>query len=145
MHLMQLVKLQWLDYARTHRSRRTLFVHLVAVPAFVGGNTTLVTALLLGMWIASALSLTVMAASLAWQGGCHRSESERPEPFSGPADAVARILIEQWVTFPRFAFSGGWTRALREASQYPAPRNQRVSRCAVRSQLKDRRKKQRLV
>ncbi|GAB3628406.1 hypothetical protein PTE30175_01759 [Pandoraea terrae] len=117
MPLLQLVKRQWLDYARTHRSRRNLLVHLAAVPAFVAANTALVTALLLGMWIAATLSLAAMAASLAWQGRCHRGEPERPEPFSGPAEALVRILIEQWVTFPRFAFSGGWTRALRAASR----------------------------
>ncbi|MBC8749276.1 MULTISPECIES: Mpo1-like protein [Paraburkholderia] len=117
MPLVQLVKRQWLDYVRTHRSRRNLLVHLAAVPAFVAANTALVVALLLGMWIAATLSLAVMAASLAWQGRCHRGERERPEPFSGPAEAVVRILLEQWVTFPRFAFTGGWTRALREASR----------------------------
>lgn len=117
MPLVQLVKRQWLDYTRTHRSRRNLLVHLVAVPAFVVANMALVAALLLGMWIAATLSLVVMAASLAWQGRCHRDEPERPEPFSGPAEAVVRIFLEQWVTFPRFAFSGGWTRALRESSR----------------------------
>lgn len=117
MPLVQLVKRQWLDYPRTHRSRRNLLVHLVAVPAFVAANTALGAALLLGMWTAATLSLAVMAASLVWQGRCHRGEPERPERFSGPAEAVARIILEQWVTFPRFAFSGGWTRALREASR----------------------------
>lgn len=116
MPLGALIKRQWLDYPRTHRLRRTLLVHLAAVPAFIVANVALVVALLLGMWIAATLSLAVMAASLAWQGRCHRGEPGRPEPFSGPGEAVARILIEQWVTFPRFALSGGWTRALREAS-----------------------------
>ncbi|WP_442855054.1 hypothetical protein [Burkholderia sp. ABCPW 14] len=67
--------------------------------------------------VGAMLSLAVIAASLAWQGRCHRGEPERPEPFSGPAEAVVRILLEQWITFPRFVFSGGWTRALREASR----------------------------
>lgn len=115
--LMQLVKRQRLDYPRTHRARRTLLVHLAAVPAFVAANTALVAALLLGVWSAATLSLAVMAASLAWQGRCHRDEPERPEPFFGPAEAVVRILLEQWVTFPSFAFSGGWARALRQASR----------------------------
>lgn len=116
MPLTQLVNRQWLDYARTHQSRRNLLVHIVAVPSFIAANTALVAALLLGMWIAATAALTVMAASLAWQGRCHRGETGQPEPFSGPVEAVARILIEQWVTFPRFALSGGWRRALREAS-----------------------------
>jgi len=114
MPLVQLVKWQWLDYTRTHCSRRNLRVHFATVPAFLAANAVLVAALLLGMWIAATLSLAVMAVSLAWQGRCHRDEPERPEPFSGPAEAVVRVLVEQWVTFPRFVISGGWTRALRE-------------------------------
>lgn len=113
----QLIKRQWSDYTRTHRSRRTLLVHIAAVPAFVAANTALIAALALGMWIKAALALAVMAASLVWQGRCHRDETEQPEPFAGPAQAVVRILAEQWVTFPRFALSGRWSRALREASQ----------------------------
>ncbi|KWF23776.1 hypothetical protein [Burkholderia pseudomultivorans] len=113
----QLVNQQWLDYTRTHRSHCNLLVHLVAVPAFVAANTALVAALILGMWIAAIFSLAVMAVSLALQGRFHRIEPEQPEPFSGPAEAVIRILLEQWVTFPRFVLSGGWARALREASR----------------------------
>ncbi|HKR38687.1 MAG TPA: Mpo1-like protein [Paraburkholderia sp.] len=120
MLLVQLVKRQWSDYPRTHRSRRNLLVHLAAVPAFVAANTALVAALLLANWTVAAVSLVIMAASLAWQGRCHREEPERPEPFSGPIEAVVRILIEQWVTFPRFAFSGCWARALRETPRQSA-------------------------
>ena len=36
-------------------------------------------------------------------------------PFTSPANAVARIFCEQWITFPRFVLSGGWYRALRTA------------------------------
>lgn len=123
MPVVELAKRQWLDYARTHRSRRNLLVHLATVPAFIASNVALVAALLSGMWTAATLSLAVMAASLAWQGRCHRGEPGRPEPFSGPVEAVVRILLEQWVTFPRFVFSGGWMRALREAAWQPLPRS----------------------
>lgn len=119
MPLMKLVERQWLDYAPTHRSRRTLLVHLVAVPAFIAGNVGSIVALLQGRWMTAILSLAVMAASLAWQGRCHRDEPRQPEPFSGALEAVLRIFLEQWVTFPRFVFSGGWRGALREASRQP--------------------------
>lgn len=122
MPLVELVRRQWLDYARTHRSRRNLLVHVAAVPAFIAGNVALVVSLLLGMWTAASLSLAVMATSLVWQGRCHRGEPLQPEPFSGPIEAVVRIVLEQWVTFPRFACSGGWMRALREASRQSPPR-----------------------
>jgi hypothetical protein len=119
MRIAELIEWQRLDYACKHRLRGTLLVHLVAVPVFVAGNAALVAALLLGMWTAGALALAVMMASLAWQGRCHRGEPEQPAPFSGPAEAVARIFIEQWVTFPRFVFSGEWALALREAPRQP--------------------------
>lgn len=115
MDIAELIEWQRLDYASKHRLRRTLLVHIVAVPAFIAGNVALVAALSLGMWMAAVLALVVMMASLAWQGRCHRGEPEQPAPFSGPGQAVARIFIEQWVTFPRFVFSGDWALALRAA------------------------------
>lgn len=115
MHIAELIEWQRLDYAGKHRLRGTLLVHLVAVPAFIVGNVALVAALLLGMWMAAPLALAVMMISLAWQGRCHRGEPEQPAPFSGPGEAIVRILIEQWVTFPRFVFSGDWALALRKA------------------------------
>jgi hypothetical protein len=39
-----------------------------------------------------------------------------PEPFTGAGNAVARLLLEQWITFPRFVVSGGWHRALKSAA-----------------------------
>lgn len=116
MPLTELLGRQWLDYRRTHRLRRTLLVHLITVPAFVAGNMALIATLLLGMWLAAVVSLAVMGASLAWQGRCHRDEPLRSKPFSGPAEAATRILLEQWVTFPRFVLFGSFMRALRKAS-----------------------------
>jgi hypothetical protein len=57
-----------------------------------------------------------MALSVALQGRGHRQEPVPPAPFTGPLNAVSRIFLEQWVTFPRFLFSGGWFRALRQQS-----------------------------
>jgi len=37
------------------------------------------------------------------------------EPFTGPLNAMSRIFLEQWVTFPRFVLSGGWSHAMRAA------------------------------
>ena len=115
MHIMELIERQRLDYASKHRLRGTLLAHLVAVPVFIAGNAALVAALLLGMWAAAVFALAAMMVSLAWQGRCHRGEPEQPAPFSGPCQAIVRILIEQWVTFPHFVFSGDWALALREA------------------------------
>jgi hypothetical protein len=55
--------------------------------------------------------------AMAFQGRGHKQEQVPPEPFTGPANALSRIFLEQWVTFPRFVLSGGWRRALRESSR----------------------------
>jgi hypothetical protein len=36
-------------------------------------------------------------------------------PFEGPLDVLSRIVLEQWITFPRFVLSGSFARAWRDA------------------------------
>jgi hypothetical protein len=55
--------------------------------------------------------------SIALQGRGHRGEPVPPVPFSSSGNALARIFLEQWITFPRFVLSGGWSRALRGARE----------------------------
>jgi 2-hydroxy-palmitic acid dioxygenase Mpo1-like protein len=109
----ELLKWQWDGYPRYHRSRTNLLLHIVAVPLFWTGCVTLVLALVAGSIRQGALSLLLPVASLALQGRGHKLEDNPPVPFAGPANAIARIVLEQWVTFPRFVLSGGWARALR--------------------------------
>jgi hypothetical protein len=47
----------------------------------------------------------------------HKREANAPEPFRSPLDVLARILVEQFITFPRFVLSGGFARAWRSAAQ----------------------------
>jgi hypothetical protein len=51
------------------------------------------------------------------QGREHGQEAVPPEPYTSPLNAVARILLEQWITFPRFVLSGGWARAMRNTAR----------------------------
>ena len=113
MGLAELLRWQWDGYPRVHRSRTNLLIHIVVVPLFVLGNVGLVVALLSTSWPLGAVSLAVMLVSVALQGRGHRREQLPPEPFTGPANALSRIFLEQWVTFPRFVLSGRWIRALR--------------------------------
>ena len=115
MGLTQLLSWQWDGYPRYHRSRTNLLVHIVAVPFFLLGNVGLVVALVRGSLVIAALGLVCMVASVAAQGRGHRAEENPPEPFTGPVNAVARLFLEQWITFPRFVLSGGWSRALRQS------------------------------
>jgi len=116
MSVAQLLRWQWDGYPRYHRSRANLLVHIIVVPVFLLGNTTLVVAILQRSWLAAGLGAVAMVGSMALQGVGHRREPMPPEPFRGPRDAIARVFCEQWITFPRFVPSGGWLRAWRRAS-----------------------------
>ena len=107
---------QWVSYPRYHCSRFNLLLHIVVVPLFLLGNVVLVVALTQRLWLATLGGATAMLISVALQGRGHRAEVVPPEPFTSPLNAVSRIFLEQWVTFPRFVLSGNWVKALRQTS-----------------------------
>lgn len=109
----QLIQWQWDGYFRYHGARANLIIHIFAVPLFLVGNLTLVAALLRASAVWSAIGLACLVVAMAVQGRGHKLEKIPPEPFSSMGNAVARIFLEQWVTFPRFILSGSWIRALR--------------------------------
>lgn len=104
---------QWSDYAARHRSRANLLLHIVTVPLFELGTLLLIWSIVAGWAAGVGLGLASLVAALVAQGRGHRGEVERPTPFDGPGDFVTRFVVEQWVTFPRFVLSGGWSRNLR--------------------------------
>lgn len=114
MGIPELLRWQWSGYHRYHRSPTNLLIHIVVVPLFLVGNVGLLVALVAHSIALAALSVVVMIVSVALQGRGHRQEEVPPEPFTGAGNAVLRIFLEQWVTFPRFVVSGGWYRALRQ-------------------------------
>jgi uncharacterized membrane protein YGL010W len=109
--------LQWqLDgYPEFHRGRANLLIHVVAVPAFIASVVALVANLVMTHWVNAGVSFGVTVVAFAVQGVGHKREATPPIPFSGPGDAVTRILAEQFITFPRFLFSGGWDAAFRHS------------------------------
>ena len=104
----RLLQWQWSDYSAKHRDQINLLLHIVAVPLFQIATIVLVVAVVTGSGYAAGLGCLGIGAAVVIQGRGHRRERERPTPFSGPADFVSRFLAEQWITFPRFVFSGGW-------------------------------------
>ena len=114
----ELLQRQWNGYPKYHQSRPNLLIHIVFVPTFLAGNVGFVTAVFLRTWNLGIASLAIMVVSLAIQGRGHRQEVNPPEPFTGPVNAISRIFLEQWVTFPRFVISGGWSRS---SHQPPLP------------------------
>ena len=115
MSLVHLLRWQWEGYPRYHQSRANLLLHIIVVPLFLIANVVLVVALVERSWWLAFTSVVVMLLSVAVQGRGHRQEAVPPEPFTSPLNAVSRIFLEQWVTFPRFILSGGWSRALHAA------------------------------
>jgi len=113
--MFQLIGWQWKGYPRYHRSRINLVLHIIFVPVFLVGNVALVAAIVRGTLVGTVIAMTAIIASIAVQGRGHRWEAIPPEPFGSFSNALARIFCEQWVTFPRFVLSGGWSNALRHA------------------------------
>ena len=103
-----LIAWQWATYERNHRDRLSLVVHFLTVPAFIAGVLSSLRLLSLGLFVQAAVMLGVSAVAFLLQGIVHRREAE---------DVIGRIFTEQFVTFPRFVFTGGWARNL--AGQHP--------------------------
>lgn len=109
---------QWRGYHHNHRNPTNLVLHLIAVPLFIVGALLVLSGgfnLDLGQIIVGLISLV---AGLGLQRHGHRLEAEQPEPFSNRQDAVKRLLTEQFITFPRFLFTGAWWRAWRERHRH---------------------------
>ena len=102
---------QWEGYAQYHKARGNLLLHIWLVPLFLAGNVWLVEGAFRLDWMEAALGAGCMIFSIVIQGQAHKNEAVPPVPFSSPGNAIARIFLEQWITFPRFLMSGGWWRA----------------------------------
>jgi hypothetical protein len=111
----RLLAWQWSDYSAKHRDRGNLLLHIVVVPLFQLGTLALIYGAVAGRLGVAVLGVVAMVVSIVAQGRGHHRERETPTPFSGTDDVVTRLLIEQWVTFPRFVLSGQWYRNLRGA------------------------------
>lgn len=111
----KLLAWQFDGYPEFHRAKLNLYIHILAVPAFIGGTLSLVIALATMQWVYAGEALGSMAVAFLVQGIGHKREAAPPIPFAGPGDAISRIFAEQFVTFPRFVFSGGFFRALKSA------------------------------
>src|SRR5262245_18874166 len=108
----RLLEWQWSDYSAKQRDRTNLLLHIFAVPLFEIAVIALIVGLAAGVGPAMGLAVVGMVAAVVIEGRGHRREHEAPTPFAGPIDFVTRFFAEQWITFPRFVLSGGWSRNL---------------------------------
>jgi hypothetical protein len=116
MSVAELLAWQWEGYSRYHQSRANLLLHMVLVPLFLVGNLALLDGIIRPDWRESAAGAGCMALSIILQGRAHAGEAVPPVPFSSVGNALSRIFLEQWITFPRFVLTGAWWRALRAAA-----------------------------
>jgi hypothetical protein len=113
----ELLRWQWQGYAKYHRSRGNLLIHIVAVPLFLLGTVAFVVAVIQLSLVLLVVAIGCIVVAVALQDHGHRLEAIPPEPFSGPLNFVSRLFLEQWVTFPRFVIAGGWGAALRNVRE----------------------------
>jgi hypothetical protein len=111
---------QWTHYPTGHAARRNLLIHAVSMPLFLLGLVTIVAGVATRHPLFAVAGGVLAALALAAQGRGHRGEATPPLPFRSPLDVVARLLVEQLVTFPRFVLSGGFAEAWRRS----APENE---------------------
>ncbi|WP_397534309.1 terminase [Roseateles sp.] len=111
----ELIAHQNASYHRFHQRPHNLRIHLLTVPMCQLGNVRLLLAAGPLAWWWALLGAGLMLAAMAAKGRGHAGETEATEPFSGPLNVVQRILLEQWLTFPRFVLRGAWRMAFRPA------------------------------
>ena len=109
------LRTQWRDYPGVHANKVNLAVHLVFVPVFMVGTVMFVTGLCTLSIAAAAAGLLAMAAAMAAQGWGHGKEAVRPAGFASPVNALTRILLEQWVTFPGYVLCLAWGRVVKRS------------------------------
>ena len=106
---------QWVVHPEGHTTRTNLLIHILTVPIFGIGSLALVASLAMGPRYAVA-GVMMMAGAMAMQGRGHATEPRPPVRFLGLLDVLARIFAEQWIAFPRFVATGGFTRAWKAAA-----------------------------
>jgi hypothetical protein len=100
---------QWRCYPEEHTRRANLALHIATVPLFHLGFLSLLAAPFVSGWL--ALGGLGMGVALVVQGRGHKLEPLALKPFVSPWDLLARFFTEQFVNFPRYLWSGGFSRA----------------------------------
>src|SRR5438309_10694502 len=102
----QLLTWQWQGYARYHQNTTSLLLHIVAVPLFIVANVLLIVAVVKVSLGLLALAVLGIVVSVIVQGPGDKLERVRPEPFTGPTNAMGRRSLERSVAFRTIVLSG---------------------------------------
>ena len=108
MNLIELLKWQWKGYSQFHQNRMNLIIHIFAIPLFMLSNILFVISLVKLSIIMFGISILLINFPLILEAIGHGNESMKAIPFSSVMNAVVRLFLEQWITFPRFVISGNW-------------------------------------
>ena len=113
MNIIELIKWQSEGYAKFHRSKLNLWIHILAVPTFIIAFFSLIESVLTMDALQFLYSFLLTIVAIVLQGIGHSKEVHPPEKFTGPVNTITRILLEQLYTFPKFVLSGDWYKAIR--------------------------------
>lgn len=102
MSISDILHKQWADYPRVHATRANFVVHLLTAPVFMGGTVAFFWGFCAVSVTLSVAGLLAMIGAVAAQAWGHKKEGQPPAPFTSRTNAFARIILEQWVTFPRY-------------------------------------------
>lgn len=105
------VSWQWRVYPSAHRDRRNLIIHAATVPLFAIGLILTAAGLARIAPLSTVFGVALVLGAIVAQGRGHRLEREAPQPFRSAVDALVRLVVEQFVTFPRFVLRGGFAHA----------------------------------
>ena len=108
MSITEMLAWQWQGYINYHQSRGNLVIHWLAVPLFITATFTMLWALIHAEISNAILAALAMAIAMLIQGLGHAAEPLPVQPFKDVKEAVLRVLLEQFVTFPRFFSSASW-------------------------------------
>lgn len=114
MKLKNALSLQWQEYQLNHQNRFNLVLHLLTTPWFMLGSLMLPVSLVVWSVSLFLIGISLMLLVVVLQGFGHAKEKIKPRPFAGVGDFALRILLEQWITFPKYVLSGEWKRQINQ-------------------------------
>ncbi len=114
MKLKELMSWQWRDYHQFHQSKVNLIIHVITTPIFILACLAMVFFALQLKWLAALGSLFLVFVAIGLQGFGHNKEENAPIPFDSASQAVKRILLEQFVSFPKYIWTGGVAKAMKK-------------------------------
>jgi len=99
------------EYSRLHQHPLNLLIHIATVPIVYVAVALLLLSPLLKRWeIWWGVAVALVVYCVLMQQFGHRLERVSQDPKKGVLQRTTTWLGEQFVSFPTFLLSGGWTQ-----------------------------------